>query len=189
MEANLLTTQPPLPVIGAEDWGPDLNDCLSWLYEQVVGNAASILLNRDQIEALEAQVSALQARVVTLENKPEYVFNSYPWKFSASAPPAGAGELRFNNVNPSLATLIDVRKIDSDGADRTLVFQQLSPGDRIRVADWDDANIAHRFDVTAVPTIGATNAQIPVTWTSGGGNLPTSGAAKINVGFLVSIII
>jgi hypothetical protein len=172
---------PPLPAIGALDWGPDVNDCLTWLYEQMAANALAISMQQDQIEALQSQVSVLEA-------KPEYVFDSFPWKFSAAAPPASAGELRLNSVNPALATLIDVRKIDGDGADRTIVFNQLTPGDRIRINDWDDSTILHRFTVAALPTIGATNVQIPVTWVSGNGSLPTTGAAKISVNFLVSII-
>ena len=149
------------PTLGQDPWGADLNTYLA----------------------------SLEARVAVLEEAPEYVFNSYSWKFSNAAPPAAAGELRLDNVNPALATLIDVRKIDGDGADRTPVFQQLTPGDLIRVNDWDNAAIFHRFNVTTAPTIGATNVTIPVTWTSGSGTLPTTGAAKINVAFLVSIIL
>jgi hypothetical protein len=185
-----LTVQPPLPQIGATNWGPDLNDCLTWLYESVVANANSMQVNRDQIEALEAQVSVLEARVVTLEAKPEYVYSNYLWKFSNAAPPAASGELRLNHNDPSLATLIDVRKIDGDGADRTPTFQALTPGDKIRITDWDNATIIHRFTVTGLPgTMDPSNATIPVTWTQGSGILPTSGAAKINVGFLASIVV
>jgi hypothetical protein len=84
------------PVIGQDPWGADLN----------------------------AYLASLEARIVELEATPEHVYNSYCWKFSAAAPPAGAGELRLNNVDPTLATLIDMRIIDSDGADRTPVFLQ-----------------------------------------------------------------
>jgi hypothetical protein len=139
--------------------------------------------------ALNAHLAALEARIADLEALDEKVFSSYPWKFSAGAPPALAGELRLNNVNPALATQIDLRKIDGDGADRTPSLMQLSYGDLVRINDWDDANVIHRFNVTGAPVIGTTNAQIPVTWISGGGVLPTSGAAKINVGFLVSLIL
>ena len=147
------------PTVGQNPWGQDLNTYLA----------------------------SLEARVVVLEAKQEHVYSSYSWKFANTAPPAGAGELRLNNVNAALATLIDLRKIDGDGADRTPVFQQLSPGDRVRISDWDDATIIHHFNVTTAPTIGATNVTIPVTWISGSGTLPTTGAAKINVAFLVSI--
>jgi len=149
------------PAVGQDPWGDDLNTYLA----------------------------SLETRIEALEIAPEYVFNSYLWKFAAGNPPAGAGELRLNNADPSLATLIDLRKIDGDGGDRTPVFQHLTPGDRVSVSDWDDAAIIHRYTVTTAPTIGATNVTIPVTWFSGVGVLPTSGAAKINVGFLVSLIL
>jgi len=124
---------------------------------------------------------------VALEAKKEHVYSSFGWKFSAAVPPALAGELRLNNVAANLATVIDVRKIDSDGADRTPIFAAVRVGDVIRIADWDNAAIIHRFNVTAVPTIGSTNITIPVAWVSGSGVLPTAGQAKINVGFLISL--
>jgi len=154
-----MSDTPPVP--GQEPWGDDLNTYLA----------------------------SLEERIEVLEAKSEHVFNSYPWKFSAAAPPANAGELRLNDANPVVATNISVGKIDGDGADRTPVFMQLSLGDLIRVNDWDNAAILHRFNVTAPAIIGPTSVDIPVTWISGSGNLPTSGAAKINVGFLVSLIL
>lgn len=149
------------PALGQDPWGADLN----------------------------AYLASLEARVVVLEAKPEWVYNSYSWKFSNAAPPAASGELRLNHVSPNLATVIDVRKIDGDGADRTPIFQAMTPGNRVRISDWDNAAIIHRFNVTTAPTVGATNVTIPVAWESGAGVLPTSGAAKINVGFLVSLIL
>lgn len=149
------------PVVGQTPWGEDLN----------------------------AYLAELEARIVALEANPEHVYNSYAWKFAIAAPPAGVGELRLNNTDPSLATLIDMRLIDSDGADRTPVFLQVTPGDTIRVNAWSNASIYHRFHASGVPTLGTTNVTIPVVWEAGTGTLPTAGQAKINVGFLVSLIL
>jgi hypothetical protein len=138
---------------------------------------------------LNAYLVSLEERIEELEARPDYVYNSYAWKFSNAAPPAGAGELRFNNANPALATLIDLRKLDVDGADRTPVLQIITIGAKVRISDWDNAAIIHRFDVTGPSVIGTTNAQIPVVWVSGSGTLPTTGQAKINVAFLVALVV
>lgn len=146
------------PVIGQDPWGADLN----------------------------AYLASLEARIAALEANPEHVFNSYAWQFSNLTPPATGSQVRLNNVSAPLATVIDIRKIDSDGADRTPVFQQLTPGDLVRINDWDNAAVIHRFNVVTAPTMDATNVQIPVTWLSGSGTIPN---AKVNVAFLVSLIL
>jgi hypothetical protein len=184
MEATLLTTMPPLPQIGAEDWGPDLNNCLTWLNQQMAGNSASIEALQDEVETLQGQVSTLQARVTALESRPEYVYNSTAYQFSNAAPPATGNQLRLNNVNATLATMIDMRLIDSDGADRSQWIKLLNIGSRLRINDWNNAAIFHRYNVTGPATLDATNAQVPVTWVDGAGVIPN---AKINVGFFVDV--
>ena len=110
------------PDIGEENWGDELNAYLASLEDA----------DRRSLEAAQ----------------PEYIYNSYAWQFSSAAPPATGSQLRLNNVDPTLATLIDVRKIDSDGADRTPVFQQLDHGlDGSAINDWDNAAILHRYNV------------------------------------------
>jgi hypothetical protein len=155
---TITPVDPPEP--GTEDWGDDLNTYLEYL----------------------------EARIVDLENRPQYVYNSYAWMYNNGAPPAtGSGvnnQVRLNNVDLTQATLIDIRKLDADGADRTPIFQRLVPGSMIRINDWDNAASLHRFDVTAAPTMDATNAQIPVAWESGGGVIPN---AKANVAFLIAL--
>ena len=149
---------PPEP--GTEDWGDDLNTYLEYL----------------------------EGRIATLEAKPQYVYNSYAWLYNNGVPPAtGSGvnnQVRLDNVDLTQATLIDIRKIDADGADRTPVFQQLTAGSIIRINDWDNAASLHRFDVTGAPMMDATNVQIPVAWESGGGVIPN---AKVNVAFLIAL--
>ena len=182
-----MSITPPEP--GQPLWGDDLNTYLLSLEARIATNEANMASLQNQMNSLNVETDDLTERVIVLEAKPEYVYNSFPWKFSASSPPAGAGELRLDNVDPMLATLIDLRKVDGDGADRAPVFMQLTPGDKVMVSDWDDAAQLHRFTVTGPPMIDATNVQIPVSWVSGNGTLPTAGQAKINVGFLVSLVL
>jgi hypothetical protein len=167
------------PTIGQEDWGDDLNAYLVDLEERIADNVA-------RIAALESDVSDLQSEPAP----PEHVFNSYAWSYNSGAPPATAGQVRLDTTDPMTAMVMDFRKIDVDGADRTPIFQQLSDGSMIRINDWDDASILHRFEVTGEPTIDATNVQVPVVWSSGSGTLPSGGqAAKVNVAFLVTLIV
>jgi len=159
----------PPPVAGAEPWDAGLNTTIDWLHRHIV--------------TLETQVAALEAR-------PEYILNSYAWSFNAGAPPATTnGQVRLNNANPALATAVNFRKIDFDGGDRTGAFQMVTVGSQLRINDWDNAAIIHRYVVTGLPTIDATNAQVPVTWISGNGALPTQGQAKVNVAFLIALVL
>ena len=161
---------PPLPVPGQEDWGDDLNTYL------VAVNAV--------LTELQGEHAVFDARVTALEQQPEYVFNSAPWQFSGNAPPATGNQLRLDNTNPGLAALIDVRKIDSEGADRSPWLQMIASGSVIQISDWDDSTVYHRYQATGPATFDATNVQIPVTWITGLGTLPN---AKANVGFLVDV--
>lgn len=142
------------PAVGQDPWGADLNTYLA----------------------------SLEARLVVVETKPDHITNSYAWQFSSSAPPATGNQLRLNNSNPNQATQIDVRKIDSDGADRSNMLSLIKAGSIIRINDWDNAAVFHRYTATAVATFDATNAVIPVAWHSGAGLLPN---AKINVSIVV----
>jgi len=146
------------PAVGQDPWGDHLNSYLMQLEE----------------------------RIVALEAQKEHVFNSYAWQFSSSLPPATGNQIRLNSPTPSQATEIDFRKIDSDGADRTPTFQQVSDGDTIRISDWDNASNIYRFTATGPAVIGATNVTVPVVWLNGGGVVPN---AKCNVGFLLSIVV
>lgn len=146
------------PVIGQDPWGAELN----------------------------AYLASLDARLDAVEAKPEYVFNSYPWQYSPSAPPPTGSQVRFNNVNLALATTAVFRLTDSDGADRTPIFQQLTSQAKIRLNDWNNAAIIHRFNVTGPAAITASDATVPLAWTSGSGTF--SNNAKANVAFLVVLM-
>lgn len=151
-----MTIEPP--DIGEENWGDELN----------------------------AYLASLEDRIAVLELKPEYIYNSYAWQYSSSAPPATGSQVRFNNADLSLATVMDIRKIDSDGADRMPVFLNLTVGSSVRINDWNNAANIHRFNVTGAPTMDATNVQVPVAWQSGAGTIPN---AKANVAFLLTLIV
>ena len=144
------------PVLGQDPWGDDLNAYLAWL----------------------------DARVAAVETRPDYAYNSYSWQYSNSAPPPTGSQVRFDNVDLSLATFMVARLVDNDGGDRTAVFRQLDVGSRIRINDWDDADVVHRFHVTGPAVVDATDATIPVIWISGAGTIPN---AKVNVAFLVPL--
>ena len=146
------------PVVGQVPWGEDLNGYLA----------------------------SLEARVAAVEAKPEYVFNSAAWQFSNLTPPATGSQLRLNNPQAALATVIDVRRIDSDGADRTPWFQMISADAHIRFQDWDNSAVFYRYTATGPATFDSTNVQIPVTWESGSGVVPN---AKINVGLIVILVL
>jgi hypothetical protein len=156
---------PPLPEPGQVLWGEDLNAYLA---------------------GLEARMLSNESRITDLEAKPEMVYSSTAYQFSNAAPPATGNQLRLNNVDPVQATLIDLRKDDADGADRSNWLQMLGVGGYMRIQDWDNAAIWHRFKVTGKATFDLTNAQVSVTWDAGQGTLPN---AKISVGFLSPLVL
>ena len=154
---------PPEP--GEDNWGEEMNAYLANLEERIAANVE---------------------RIVALEEKPEYIYNSYPWTYNSGAPPATNGQVRFDDSDPQLVTVLDFRQEDGDGADRSQVFRLLAPGSVIRINDWNDAGALHRFNVSGPSMLDATNVQVPVTWESGAGTLPTG---KVNVAFLVTLIV
>ena len=182
--------QPPLPQIGQPDWGEDLNTYLLWVSGYATSNDARIAELEGRVDQLEITVSevtnanaALEGRVAALEAKPDYVFNSYPWQYSNQAPPPTGNQVRFDNADLSQATVAVFRLLDSDGADRTPIFQAIGVGTQLRISDWDNAAALHRFDVTGPAVFGASDVTVPVAWVSGSGTIPN---AKANVGFIVA---
>jgi hypothetical protein len=161
------------PAVGQDPWGDHLNSYLMQLEERIVASEESIVA-----------LAALEARIVALEAQKEYVYNSFAWQFSSSPPPATGNQLRLNNPSPLLATVLDFRRIDSDGADRTPIFQQLGVGDTIRITDWNDASQLYRYKVTGSASFSVDNVTVPVSWFDGAGVVPN---AKVNVGFLAAI--
>ena len=172
---------------------------------QVQQNTAAIDANQQGIASLNNDVGAMftrlgdvetQAgvnanninnngdRITALENRPQWVYNSYAWQYSNQAPPPTGNQVRFDNADLSLATVAIFRLLDSDSADRTPIFQQLTVGSMIRINDWDDATKIHRFAVVGPANIAASDVTVPIYWTSGNGVIPN---AKANVAFLVAL--
>lgn len=170
------------PAIGTDPWGADLNAYFAHLEGLVtnVGNGVTALDAR--LDQVEASITQILGRLDALEEVPEYVVNSYSWMYSNQAPPPTGSQVRFDNADLSLATQAVFRLIDNDGADRTPVFQLLTTTSLLRINDWNDANVIHRFHVTGSAVFGASDVAVPVVWVSGSGTVPN---AKANVAFAV----
>lgn len=190
---------PPLPSVGDLNWGPQVNECMIWLYQQHVENMAAIEENRQTIAALTDQVTILQGQVTALgitnldqdsrlaavEARPDYIFDSSAWTYHNGTPPAPAGQVRLDTTTPIPATAMDIRMIDLDGADRSPWFKRLTTTSLIRITDWDDSTRWQRFRVTGSPTFDATNAVIPIAYVDSAGAIASN--QKVDVGFLIDI--
>lgn len=149
--------EPPQP--GTEDWGDDLN----------------------------AYLAHLEGRIIALESKPDYVYSSFAWTYSTgSPPPAINGQVRCDATDLTTVTMIEFRKIDGDGADRTNMFRQMRAGSKVRLSDWDTASISHRWNITGDPVFNTDTVQLPVSWETGSGAL--SNNSKLNVAFLTELV-
>ena len=149
-------------MIGQEAWGDDLNSYLMWIDAR--------------LDVMDSALVALTDRVTTLESQPEHVYNSYSWQFSNSAPPPTGNQVRADNTNLALATMLEFRKLDNDGNDRSGVLGALTQGCRIRLSDWDNAAANYRYEVSGAPTVTTDTVQIPVTWLDGSGTIPNAKA-------------
>ena len=183
------TPTPPEP--GQTLWGDDLNAYLLSLEGRIASNedrfdvqAAQLSEMQIQINAQDTLMASLEDRITALESRPDYVYDNAAYQFSNAAPPATGNQIRLNNIDPTLATTIDIRRVDSDGADRSQWMMMLTDLALLRIQDWDNSNVWHRYGVLAPPTLDATNAQIPVVWHSGEGLFPN---AKVNVAFTVAL--
>ena len=85
-------SEPGLPTIGMEAWGDDLNAYLTWL--------------DSRLDTVATTLAALEARIEAVENAPEAVYNSYSWQYSNAAPPPTGNQVRANNTNLALATMM-----------------------------------------------------------------------------------
>lgn len=134
---------------------------------------------------LEGQVSTLMSRVAALEARPDYIFGQATYMFTNLAPPATGNQIRLNNTTPNLVTVLDVRRLDADSADRSQAITMVTPGTLIRLADYDNAANFYRYRATATATkVGADNFTVPVVWHSGAGTIPNS---KIAVTMLIVV--
>ena len=186
------------PTVGQTLWGGDLNEYLLYLESRIQDNEAQLSINTAGLGAVTAQVSSnttnvvaalaeLDLRIDALETKTEYeyVYEQTAYTYNAGAPPATTnGQVRFNNTNLALATAMNIKRIDSDGFDRSQWLQMLDNRARVRIQEWDLATVYHRFNVTGPAVLDVNNAQVPIVWYEGNGTLP---AQKAVVSYLVAL--
>jgi hypothetical protein len=137
-----MSDQPPLPVIGQEAWGDDLN----------------------------AYLSALDARIVLLEAL-SASYARFNFNAQTVAPPA-SGQVRVNNATPALATTVWVHNVDSEGTDVSLMLGQVLSGWRIYLQDRDDSSKWVRYNVSGAPVDQGTYMEYPVTVFDSLGTVP-----------------
>jgi hypothetical protein len=106
----------------------------------------------------------------------QFVYNSYSWQYSNSALPPTGSQVRANNASLAAATLLEFRKIDNDGNDRSATLGQLKVDDRVRISDWDNASVYAAFDVTGPVVITVDTVQVPVISTGVAGVVPNAKA-------------
>jgi hypothetical protein len=174
---------PPEP--GQYLWGDDLNTYLLSLESRIVANEQRFAAYGPLITALEGRVDVLEDRVVALEARPDYIFGQAAYQFAVQMPPATSNQVRMNNANPQLATMLDFRRIDANGVDRTLAMDMVTPETLIRMTDADNGAVWYRFKATGPAVkVGLDNFNVPVEYHSSAGVL---GAVEVNVGLLIVV--
>lgn len=148
---------------------------------------SAISTNTTAINANTSAISALATRVTAVEARPEYVYGSSPYQFATQMPPATGSQVRMNNANPQLVTMLDFRRIDMDGLDRSQIFEMMTPDTLIRISDWGNSAVWYRFKVTG-PKVnqGTDNLNIPVVYHSSAGTLT---GTKVNAGILFVVVL
>jgi len=92
----------------------------------------------------------------------EYMFSATP-----TEPPTGS-QVRLNNANQTVATLIWVRDTTAPGGDATNFLNLIDTGMKIFIQDKDDSTKWQLY-VTTGPSVAKSGYhQVPVTWNSGG---------------------
>jgi collagen triple helix repeat protein len=94
--------------------------------------------------------------------------SSFGYTFSAAAPPPGNAEVRLNNVNQTIATVISASHTTSTGADTTNALGIINTSNQIYLQDKDDATSWQLYNVTGPVTNQGSYTDIPVAWKKGG---------------------
>jgi hypothetical protein len=107
-----------------------------------------------------------------------YLYNSIN---GITTPPPVSGKVGYNNANQSLATILYINHLTSDGIDIDVFFAQLTSIQDVYLQDRNNSLNFIRYNITGAPTI-ITNSyiSIPVSYTSpnGGGTGLTSFGAN-----------
>lgn len=91
----------------------------------------------------------------------EYSYNS------TVAEPPGGGQLRMNNVDPHLATLLWVSGTDAPGVDGINVLKQADAGIGYYIQDKDDSSKWAAYNVTGSAVVKGAYVEIPVQFKQG----------------------
>src|SRR5262245_8274975 len=99
------------------------------------------------------------------------------WRFDATSTTMadpGSGKLRVNNATPSSATLLAISKTTDPGTDASQLLASLANGDQLYIQDQGDATKWIRYGVTGASTNNTTWFQVPVSYRSSAGTLPSN---------------
>jgi hypothetical protein len=104
-----------------------------------------------------------------------YLYNSND---ALTAPPA-AGQVRYNNAQQSLATIVYINHLTSDAIDVEIFFNQLSSLNELYVQDRNSSINFIKYNITGTPTVFVNSyVSIPVIQSSFGGTGETSFGAN-----------
>lgn len=151
-------TPPPLPTIGQEAWGDELNAFLTWA--------------RDKIVYLEEVVS-----------RPDFsVSHSYRYLNNITPPPAN-GQMRFNNLDQVAATELMLAYLDASDHDLKTILLSLPAGNLIYVQDRNNSAAWQAWTLTAAPIDNTTYVSYSIAHHNGGSLLPVAGGQGTEVVF------
>src|SRR5262245_15780133 len=99
------------------------------------------------------------------------------WRFDATSTTMadpGSGKLRFNTATPSTSAALAISKTTDPGTDASPVLASLANGDQLYIQDQGDATKWIRYGVTGASTNNTTWFQVPVSYRSSAGTLPSN---------------
>lgn len=102
---------------------------------------------------------------------PQSQVMEYSYNDTVAQPPAG-GQVRFNNINPTAATLMWISGVTAPGAATLTVLKQLGNGIGLYVQDKDDSARWAAYNVMGNAVDKGTYVEVPVQFVQGLGTLP-----------------
>ena len=105
-----------------------------------------------------------------------YATWSFQFNAATTAPPTG-NQVRLDNVDQVAATHLFVMHSTNDGLDVGAALALVSPGDHIRIQDFDDDSRWQTYNVTAADHTGGTWSDFTVVWVNGATAVPAQKVA------------